>query len=517
MFKLFAAGAETFFNLPALALNAVGVFAGLLIGVLPGIGPMLGVVLLVPVVIHLHPVAGMGLLIGVFVGGSCGGGITAALLNIPGTPIAAATMLDGYPLARKGQGRLAASLVVTASTLGGLIGGMFLTTMSPLLARVALKFGPPEFFALAVTGLVAIAVVAKESTIKGLLSACVGLLVATVGTDPFTGFDRFTFGVPYLMGGVELVALLVGLFAISEMFVQLEQGNLNLKPQIKTFMPSFKSVPLVLRSFVNLLRSSVIGTFIGALPGPGGVASSFVSYAMAKASSKEPEKFGTGVPDGIIASEGANNACCGGALIPTMALGIPGEPITAVLLGALIILGLLPGPRLFRDHPDIVGGVFLAYMAANVMMFFIGLLFIPLFVTILKTQKNRLIPNILLLSIVGTFSVQTFMFDVWCMWFFGVLGYALRKLAFPLAPLVIARVIGPILEPAFRRSLIMSGGKFNVFVQRPIALGILCFAVALLIWTSLPTRLRRRMWGGIKRLAGRVRSAVRPSPYVKPE
>jgi len=495
-------GIDTFLNFHAIAFSALGVFLGIIIGVLPGIGPLLGVILMIPVIIHIPPVTGIGLLIGVFVGGSCGGAISAVLLRIPGTPIAAATLLDGYPLAQKGKSSLATGLAVVSSSLGGLIGGIFLIFTSPLLARVALKFGPPEYFALAITGLVAMSVVARESTIKGLLSACVGLLVAAIGTDPFTGYDRFTFGIPNLMGGIRLVALLVGLFAVSEMFIQMEKGGLNLKPRIKVFRPSFEAVPIVLRDFLNLLRSSVIGTFIGAIPGTGGVASSFVSYAMAKAGSKRPEEFGTGKPEGIIASEAANNACCGGALIPTMALGIPGEPITAVLLGALITLGLLPGPRLFRDSPNIVGGVFFAYVTSNVFLFFIGLLFIPLFVAILKIRKNRLIPVILLLSIVGTYAVQASLFDVWSMWIFGLVGYLLRKLRFPLAPLVIARVLGPILEPAFRRSLIMTDGSFMIFVQRPITLAILVFDVVLLAWTSLSGRQKKAMADFFKRMLG---------------
>ena len=502
MYAFVQGAIDTYLNVGAIALTAAGVFLGIIIGVLPGIGPLLGVILMIPIIIHIPPVTGIGLLIGVFVGGSCGGAISAVLLNIPGTPIAAATLLDGYPLAQKGKSSLATGLAIVASSLGGLIGGVFLIFTSPLLARVALKFGPPEYFALAITGLVAMSVVAKESTIKGLLSACIGLTVAAIGTDPFTGYDRFTFGRPSMMGGIELVALLVGLFAISEMFVQLEKGGLSLKPKIKVFRPSFEAVPVVLKDLVNLIRSSIIGTFIGAVPGTGGVTSSFVSYAMAKASSNKPEEFGTGKPEGIVASEAANNACCGGALIPTMALGIPGEPITAVLLGALIILGLVPGPRLFRDNPNIVGGVFFAYVASNVFLFFIGLLCIPLFVSILKIRKNRLIPVIILLSIVGTYAVQSSLFDVWSLWVFGLVGYMLRKLRFPLAPLVIARVLGPILEPAFRRSLIMTGGSFVIFLQRPITLGILTFNAVLLFWTSLTPGQKRAMADFFKRLFG---------------
>ncbi|UCG67403.1 MAG: tripartite tricarboxylate transporter permease [Deltaproteobacteria bacterium] len=489
---ILSGGLETFLGLQQILLVGLGVFMGIIIGVLPGIGPLLGVILFTSIVIHLPPVAGMGLLIGIYVGGSCGGAISAVLLRIPGTPIAAATLLDGYPMAKKGKAPEAVGLAISASSMGGLLGGVALVFVSPLLAEIALKFGPPEYFALTVTGMIAISVVARESTIKGLISACLGLIIASIGTDPFTGYDRFTFGYGNLMGGIRLVALLVGLFAISEMFIQIEQGGLNVKPDIKVFRPPLSTVLTVLRNMGNLLRASFIGTFIGSLPGTGGVASSFISYAMAKASSKEPEEFGTGRPEGIIASEGANNACCGGALIPSLALAIPGDPITAVLLGALMLLGLLPGPELFKQYPDVVGGLFLAYIASNLFLFVLGLLFTPLFVSILKIRKNRLIPMIILLSIVGTFAVQASVFDVWSMWFFGLVGYVMRKRGFPLAPLVIARVLGPILEPAFRRSLILSGGSFSIFVSRPIAFIILIFNVILLAWTSVPPDKMRR-------------------------
>ena len=488
MHDIVIGGLETFIGLQPILFTGIGVFLGIVIGVLPGIGPLLGVILLTPVVIPFPPVAGMGLLIGIFVGGSCGGAISAVLLRIPGTPIAAATLLDGYPMAQKGKAPEAVGLSISASALGGFIGGIFLVLGAPQLARVALKFGPPEYFALTVTGLIAIAVVSRGSTIKGLISACFGLLIASVGTDPFTGYDRFTFGFGDLMGGVRLVALLVGVFAISEMFIQIERGGLNVKPEIdiKIFRPSFSTVPTVIKNFGNLVRSSFIGTFIGALPGTGAVTASFISYAMAKSSSKESEKFGTGIPEGVIATEAANNACAGGALIPTLALAIPGEPISAVLMGSLMLIGFLPGPLLFRDHPEIVGGLFYAYISANIFLLLMGIFFTPLFVSILKIRKNRMIPMILLLSIVGTYSVQASLFDIWTMWFFGMVGYAMRKRGFPLAPLVIGKVLGPILEPAFRRSLILSGGSFSIFVQRPIAFTILIFNVILLTWTSIP-------------------------------
>ncbi len=497
MYEIIIGGLDTYIGLQQILLTAAGVFMGIIIGVLPDIGPLLGVILLTPVVIHLPTVAGMALLIAIYVGGSCGGAISAVLLRIPGTPIAAATLLDGYPMAEKGKAPQAVGLAISASSIGGMISGIALVFVSPLLAKIALKFGPPEYFSLTLIGMISIAVVAQESTLKGLLSACFGLIVASIGTDPFTGFDRFTFGYGNLMGGIRLVALLVGLFAVSEMFIQIERGGLNLKPDIKAFRPPLSTILTVLKNGVNLVRSSFIGTFIGSLPGVGGVASAFISYAMAKASSKEPEKFGTGIEEGIIASEAANNATCGGALIPTLALAIPGDPIAAVLLGALMLIGLLPGPELFRSYPDVVGGLFYAYIGANILLLILGLLFTPIFVSILKVRKNRLIPMIILLSVIGTFVVQSSIFDIWCMWFFGLVGYVLRKRGFPLPPFVIARVLGPILEPAFRRSLILSGGSFSIFVSRPLSLIILIVAAILLAWTVVPSEKVKQIGGGI--------------------
>lgn len=506
MREIIIGGLETFLGIQPILFTGIGVFLGIIIGVLPGIGPLLGVILLTPVVIPFSPVSGMGLLIGVFVGGSCGGAISAVLLRIPGTPIAAATLLDGYPMAQKGKAPEAVGLSISASALGGLIGGIFLVVGAPQLAKVALKFGPPEYFALTVTGLIAIAVVSRGSTLKGLLSACFGLIIASIGTDPFTGYDRFTFGFGNLMGGIRLVALLVGLFAISEMFIQIKKGGLNVKPDIKVFRPSFSTVLVVIKNFRNLFRSSFIGTFIGALPGTGAVTASFISYAMAKSSSREPEKFGTGTPEGVIATEAANNACAGGALIPTLALAIPGEPISAVLMGSLMLIGLLPGPLLFRDHPDIVGGLFYAYISANIFLLLLGIFFTPLFVSILKIRKNRMIPIIILLSIVGTYSVQASLFDIWTMWFFGLVGYVMRKRGFSLAPLVIAKVLGPILEPAFRRALIISGGSFSIFIQRPIAFSILIFNVFLLTWASIPPEKIKALKTALLNLKSRRRS-----------
>lgn len=474
-------GLRLFLGVKEVLLAGVGVLLGITIGVLPGIGPLLGVILLTPFCLKLSPVAGMSMLIGVYVGGSYGGAISAALIRIPGTPIAAATLLEAYPMAQKGRASEAVGLATSASALGGLIGGVFLIIAAPQLARVALKFNPPEIFALTFIGLTCIAAVSKGSTAKGLIAGGFGLIIAMMGTDPFTGYDRFTFGNPNLTGGIRFVALLVGLFAISEMFIQIEKG-LKGEAITKKLEPMWSSLKDVLSKPVNLIRSSLIGVGIGAIPGVGAVTSSYISYSAARSASEHPEKFGTGVPEGVVATEAANNATCGGALIPALALGIPGDPITAVLIGALMLQGLLPGPQLFKLHIDIVYGLFIAYIVCNVFLWIIGTSLAPLWGYILRTKKNILMPVIILLSILGTYAVQMSMFDIWSMWIFGVVGYAMRKTGFPLAPLVIARILGPIVEPAFRRSMMFSGGDITIFLTRPISLVFVIIVIIILTW-----------------------------------
>ena len=353
-------------TLTQIGFTALGVFLGILIGVMPGLGPLLGMVLLIPFAMYMEPIAGLSLLIGVFVGGTFGGAVTAILLRIPGTPIAAATLLDGHPMSKQGRGREALGLAVSASAIGGFIGGFYLVLGAPLLAQFALKFAPPEYFALAAGGIVCIAIVSRGSTIKGLIVGCLGLLIATIGIDPFAFFFRFNLETQWLIGGIGIVPLVLGLFAVSEMMTQISAGNLNDRAGVKGMLLSPSAILETLKSWGNVLRSGSIGTFIGALPGAGSVIAAFVSYAAAKSAARDPDSFGKGNPDGVIATEAANNACCGGTLIPSLALALPGDPCTAVLLAAILLLGFIPGPQLFENSPEIITGIFSSYMAANV-------------------------------------------------------------------------------------------------------------------------------------------------------
>lgn len=470
-----------------IGLTVLGVALGLLIGALPGLGPLMGVVLLLPVALYVEPLAGVGLLISIFVGGSCGGAVSAILLRIPGTPIAAATLFDGYPMAQKGRAADALGIAVAASAMGGLFGGALLIGFAPLLAAFATRFGPPELTMLGILGLLSIAVVSREDTLKGLLAGALGMLIATIGTDQLSTGYRFTFGSFAMLNGFHIVAIVVGLFAVSEMVFQVAGVRLTGSASPEKVRMSFGGLGLALRHRWNLLRSAAIGTFFGALPGAGGDVSAFTAYAVAKAAARPEEGYGDGAEGGIVATEAANNATCGGALIPTLSLGIPGDATTAVLMGALLILGYFPGPSLFENQPEIVGGIFLVYLLANLVLLVLGILLVPFFVHLLRIPKASLIPTILILCAMGTFALQSSTFDLWVMFGFGLLGVLLRLAAYPLAPVVIGTILGPIVENNLRRSFLISREGYWIFVDRPIAavLVAICAAVivvALIVW-----------------------------------
>ncbi|NDR56185.1 tripartite tricarboxylate transporter permease [Aliiruegeria sabulilitoris] len=462
-----------------LLLTFLGVILGLVIGALPGLGPLMGVVLLLPVALYVEPLAGLGLLIAVFVGGSCGGAISAILLRIPGTPIAAATLFDGYPMAQKGRAADALGLAICASSIGGLFGGLLLILFAPLLAAFATRFGPPELTLLGVLGLLSIAVVSREATTKGLLAGMLGMLIATIGTDELSTGYRFTFDSYQMLNGFHIVSIVVGLFAVSEMAWQLIGRDKITGEVPKPARPGLRSLKLIAGHIPNLLRSSTIGTFFGTLPGAGGDISAFTSYAVAKAVAKPEEGYGEGAEGGVVATEAANNATCGGALIPTLSLGIPGDATTAVLMGALLILGLFPGPALFADRPEVVGGIFLVYILANLFLLVLGFLLVPVFVRLLRLPKSSLIPTILVLCAIGTFALQSSVFDLWVMFGFGLLGILLRAADYPLAPVVIGTILGPIVENNFRRSMLISREGLWIFTDRPISMVLLVLCIGL--------------------------------------
>lgn len=484
-------GYSLFMTPMAIGLTFLGVLFGLVVGALPGLGPLMGIILLLPVAIGLPPVAAMGFLIAIFVGGSCGGSISAILLRIPGTPLAAATLFDGYPMAQKGRASDAIGIAISASALGGLFGGIVLILLAPALAQFASNFAPPEYAALAVTGLIAIAVISEGSLLKGLIAGCFGLLIATIGTDEFSTGYRFTFNSHHMLNGFHIVAVVVGLFAISEMAYQAMGRDLMSKPTIDVARPGYGSIILTIKHWKNLLRSSTIGAFFGTLPGAGGVISSFTSYAVAKAAARPEEKYGEGAEGGVVATESANNATVGGTLVPSLALGIPGDASSAVLIGALLILGYFPGPTLFEQQPEIVGGIFLVYLASNVFLLIAGILATPLFVYVLRVPKAYLIPVVLLLCCIGTFALQASVFDLMVMLGFGLIGIMFRAANYPLSPIVIGIILGPLLENNLRRSLLISHDGYWIFLERPISAILIAVNVALIaaaIWFTLRKR-----------------------------
>ncbi|MGQ0543855.1 MAG: tripartite tricarboxylate transporter permease [Betaproteobacteria bacterium] len=481
-----------------LVLVVGSVAAGNLLGVLPGLGVIFGIVVLLPFTLQLPPEIGVVTLMGIFVGAATGGGLTAALIGIPGTPMAVATLLDAHPMAKQGRTGEALGLVVIASVVGGLFSAFVLAFLSPLLAKVALGFGPPEYVLLVGLGLLTIAYISRGSVMKGLLAGLFGLAIATVGTDLATAQLRFTFGVSSLSGGFSLIPVLLGLFAIPEIVALVERGQSAVVLPREAIRPCWPSWSHWRESWRAYLRSSSIGTAVGALPGAGADIASFLAYAQEKRASRNPERLGKGDPNGVIASEAANNAVTGGALIPTLTLGIPGDAATAILVGVLYMHGLAPGPDLYTQKTDLIAFIYVGLFFANLVMLLLGMYALRPFLAFLRLPHGFMVPAILLLCVLGVWSIQTSIFDLWTMAAFGVLGLFLRKMEVPLSPVILGFILGPLLEQNLRRALAMSDGSPLIFLTRPYCLAILAL-LALALWG---------VYAGLKRLrAGAVDTA----------
>ena len=470
----------------------VGVLLGTVVGVLPGLGPAATIAMLLPLTLKMDHTTAIIALAGIFYGARYGGSTTSILLNIPGESSSVVTCLDGYQLARKGRAGAALGISAIASFVAGTVGVLGLMVIAPPLARFALRFAPPEYFALMVLGLAMVVFLAGESMIKALLAMLVGLWIATIGTDLFTGESRFTFGQAKLLGGVDFIAATVGIFAIAEVLVNLESRGaaevFKLAKGFRNLLPTLQDIKDCRFAFLN---GSIIGFLVGALPGAGSTVASFLSYGLEKAVSRHPEKFGTGVIEGVAAPEGANNADAGGALVPLLTLGIPGGNTTAILLGGLILWGYKPGPLLIQEHPQLFWGLVASMYIGNVLLLVLNLPLVPLFAQILRLPYYVLYPLILGISIVGVYSVNNSLFDVWVMGLFGLLGYLMRKLEFPAAALILGMVLGDSLERALRQSLMMSQGDLSILMTRPIS-GVLLFCAALVL--LLPALRAVRYW-----------------------
>jgi len=468
-----------------------GVFIGLLAGATPGISGTMMVILLIPITYFLQPDAAFLLLSAVYCAAVFSGSISAILFRTPGAPEAVATTLDGYEMTKKGKAAEALGISIFSSALGGLIGTLILIFAAPRLASFALAFGPAEYFALAIVGLSVVAVLGSRNMIKAFMAGLLGLWLATVGIDAMSGVPRFTFGIGVLMGGIELVAVLIGLFAISEVLRRVMQDQ-TVREKVGKVTSTLPKLPMIRRLTGTIARSSIIGTFIGILPGIGATTAAMVSYSEAVRWSKEPEKFGTGLEEGVSAPEAANNAAANGAMVPLLALGIPGSATTAVLLGAFILHGIQPGPLLFFQQPLLVNTLFVGLFLSNFLILFMAKPFIMGFANIIKIPYSVLGPLILLLCILGVFGIRNNLMDVWIALFFGVVGYVLEKYGFPLAPIILGLVLGGMAEQELRRALIMSGGSWQIFLDSPIAMTLLIGGAILMLYPIISQLLKSR-------------------------
>ncbi|MEW9669563.1 tripartite tricarboxylate transporter permease [Ammoniphilus sp. 3BR4] len=488
MLEMMLSGFSTVFDVSTIVLITAGVFLGLIFGSIPGLTATMAIAICLPITYTMEPSEGMALLMGLYIGGVSGGLIPAILMKLPGTPSSIATTFDGYPMAQKGQAGQAFSWAIIASFLGGLLSILVLILISPPLAKFAVKFGPYEYFAIAIFSLTLISSLSGDSIVKGVISGLMGITLAMVGAAPIDAFPRFTMGMSSLDAGFNLLPALIGLFAVSEILIMAESKYKGNSTKLSYKM---KGIGISLSDFFkqgwNLLRSALIGIGIGILPGIGGGTSNLIAYVAAKNQSKHPEKFGTGIPDGVVASETSNNAAVGGALVPLISLGIPGDTVTAMLLGGLVLHGLQPGPLLLKNNGDIVYAIFAALFVANIIMIIMMFAGMRAFVRLLSIPQNILLPIIMALCVVGAYGVNNRLFDVGALLFFGLLGYAMMKFKFPITPVVLGFILGPIAETSLRRGLMLSQGDFTPFVTKPIAVFFLAAAfisVGLKVWQN---------------------------------
>ncbi|WP_367568693.1 tripartite tricarboxylate transporter permease [Lacrimispora sp.] len=464
----------------------IGVVIGIIFGSIPGLTSTMGVALCLPLTFSMSPLNGISMLVALYVGGTSGGLISAILLKIPGTPSSVATTFDGGPMADRGEGGKALGIGILYSFLGTILSIVALIFIAPSLAKIALKFGPYEYFAICLFALTMIGAMVGDSLLKGLMSGVAGLTFSLFGIASIGGAERFTFGLQDLENGFQQLPVMIGLFAVAEILnvavtgvKSNEQKIMNYK--IKGFGISLKEFK---EQFVNFIRSALIGIGIGILPGIGGATSNIVAYSVAKQQSKYPEKFGTGVIDGVIATETSNNSSIGGALIPLLTLGIPGDTVTAMILGGLTLHGITPGPLLFKNSGPLVYGIFAAFLIATIMMLVVEFGGIRLFIKVLEVPKYILLPAVLVLCIVGTYGTNHNMFDVWTSLLFGVIGFFMAKHKFPQAPMILGFVLGKVVEENLIRGLMYSNNNFFAFFQSPIAAAFILFTVGMVIWTG---------------------------------
>ena len=471
----------------------MGCVMGTMVGVLPGLGPTAAIALLLPTTFHFTPVSAIIMLSGIYYGAMYGGSTTSILVNIPGESASVITCLDGYQMARQGRAGPALGIAAFSSFIAGTFSIVGLMFFAPTLAKWALKFGPPEYFSVMSLGLTLLIYLASGSMIKALMMAALGTILSNIGADVLTNVPRFTLGIPELMDGVGLIPLIMGLFGISEVLLNIEmvikQDVLKSGTTLRHLFPTLSDWSESIRP---ILRGTLIGFFLSILPGTGATISSFVSYAVEKKLSKHPEKFGKGTIEGVAGPEAANNSATGGSFIPLFSLGIPSNAVMAILLGALMIHGVQPGPMMMGSHPDLFWGVVASMYVGNIMLLVLNLPLIGIWVKVLKIPYLILFPLILLFCLIGAYTVYNKIVDVYIMVFFGILGFLFKKFRYEMAPLVLAFVLAPLMEHALRQSLIMSDGSPAVFYQRPISAIVLLVTTLFLLSPLVPKIMRHR-------------------------
>lgn len=466
-----------------------GVFIGMLMGVLPGVGAMATISMLMPITFYVDPDVGLIMLAGIYYGAQYGGSIASILLNLPGTPSSAVVCLDGYPMAQQNRAGPAIYLTTIASFGGSVIAIILLMTLAPIAAKLALTFRATEYFSLMVLGLVAAASLAQHGIARGLAMVVIGLAAGLVGTDTVSGNFRFTGGLLELADGFSVIAMAMGLFGVAEITHNLANGSKDAtiarRVSFRDLAPQGDDLRL---SRGPLLRGGVIGAILGILPGTGASIASFVSYGVEKRISRTPEKFGTGHVPGIVAPESANNAAAQSAFIPTLTLGIPGDPVMALMMSALIVHGIQPGPMVMTDHPTLYWGLVASFLIGNVMLLILNLPLIGIWVRLLQIPYRRLYPVVIVLICIGVYAVGNSAFDVLQVVFFGIAGYVLKSLKFEPAPLLLGFVLGPLLEENFRRSLILSRGELTTFIERPISASLLGVSITIILFSIINQR-----------------------------
>jgi putative tricarboxylic transport membrane protein len=501
MLERFALGAQIAIHPVSLLMILLGVTWGIIGGALPGISGSIAMALLLPLTFGMNPAVALMMLAGVYIGAMYGGSITAILISTPGTPGAAATVIDGYALHKQGRSGKALGVSLITGTIGGIVSVFILVALAIPLSKIALAFGPPEYFALGIFGLALISSFVGRDLVKGAVSAVLGLIIATAGTDPFSGTPRFTFGTIDLLGGVEIVAGMIGLFAVSEIFERFAHGVDwdRIRGKFTTDLPTLLELwKLRVATFIGI----VMGTIEGLLPGGGGAIAAFISYNEAKRWSKHPEEFGHGSLEGVAAPEAANNVVTGTAMIPLLTFGIPGSNGAAIMLAAMLLHGIRPGPQLFERTPEIVYGLFVGMLIANVMMLVLGYLALRPSIAIVNVRPPLLYAGIMALVLVGAYAISNRMFEVWVVLITGLIGFGMRRYGFNILAMVLGLVLGFIVEANLRRSLLISLGNPWVFFTRPISAALLAFALLTLVWPIVRQARDDR----------RARAVVVPSP-----